>query len=116
MMELKIFCLRAGMKPAAIGAAGRKGSRVFSNEGFKMAEESKIIAKVQDRREFVKTAAKVAVTAPAAAMLLNASVKPAKAQVLYDPTLNQGAHGDDAVANDDGFFGDDGATPGDDFV
>jgi len=49
-----------------------------------MSEESKIeaiTAKVQDRRAFVKTAAKVAVTAPAAAMLLNASVKPAKASV-----------------------------------
>jgi len=84
-----------------------------------MAEESKIeavTAQVQSRRAFVKTAAKVAVTAPAAAMLLNASVKPAKARVLYDPTQNQGPFGDDAVANDDGIFGDDGATPGDDFV
>ena len=49
-----------------------------------MSEESKIeafTAQVQDRRAFVKTAAKVAVTAPAAALLLNASTKPAKASV-----------------------------------
>ena len=48
-----------------------------------MAEESKLTATVQNRRAFVKTAAKVAVTAPAAAMLLNASVKPAKAGTFY---------------------------------
>jgi hypothetical protein len=62
-----------------------------------MSEESKIgiiTAQVKSRREFVKTAAKVAVTAPAAALLLNASVKPAKARVLYDP--KQGQFGDDA--------------------
>jgi hypothetical protein len=105
------------MIPAVIGAAGpNKGSRVFLNEGYNMAEESKIIAKVQDRREFVKTAAKVAVTAPAAAMLLNASVKPAKAaEPLYGDTgdpYNTAGH-DDARQSDDGIFGDDGATPGD---
>jgi hypothetical protein len=80
-----------------------------------MSVESKIeavTAQVQSRRAFVKTAAKVAVTAPAAAMLLNASVKPAKALVsIYS--------GDDAVvvsddqaqddvitsdSGDDGFF------------
>jgi hypothetical protein len=85
-----------------------------------MSEESKIeaiTAQVQNRRAFVKTAAKVAVTAPAAAMLLNASVKPAKATVepyegdSGDP-FNTAGH-DDAVQTDDGIFGDDGATPGD---
>jgi hypothetical protein len=47
-----------------------------------MSEESKIeavAARAQSRRAFVKTAAQVAVTAPAAAILLDASVKPAKA-------------------------------------
>jgi len=47
-----------------------------------MSEETKIdavAAKVQSRRDFVKTAAKVAVTAPAATLLLDASAKPAKA-------------------------------------
>jgi hypothetical protein len=82
-----------------------------------MSEESKIeaiTATVQNRRAFVKTAAKVAVTAPAAAMLLNASVKPAKAEPAYDTgdPYNTAGH-DDAVQSDDGIFGDDGATPGD---
>ena len=82
-----------------------------------MSEESKITAQVKSRREFVKTAAKVAVTAPAAAMLLNASVKSAKAQVPYDPKQNQGWAGDDAVIVSDDQFYDDfyPVTYGDDF-
>ena len=63
-----------------------------------MSEESKIeaiTAKVQDRRAFVKTAAKVAVTAPAAALLLNASVKPAKAAIEpYGADANGGSADD----------------------
>jgi len=82
-----------------------------------MSEESKIeaiTAQVQNRRAFVKTAAKVAVTAPAAAMLLNASVKPAKATTepyadTGDP--NNAAGHDDAVQTDD--IWDDGGSPGD---
>jgi len=76
-----------------------------------MSEESKIeavAAKVQDRREFVKTAAKVAVTAPAAAMLLNASVKPAQARI--EPYTGDAAGGpaDDAIlTSDDGIGVDD---------
>jgi hypothetical protein len=40
---------------------------------------------VADRREFLKQAGKVAVTAPAVALLLNATTVPAKAVVLYGP-------------------------------
>ena len=81
-----------------------------------MSEESKIeavIAQVQSRRAFVKTAAKVAVTAPAAALLLNASAKPAKAApelyrgVSDDVSIDPGDDGsDDAVfvPGDDGLF------------
>ena len=91
-----------------------------------MSEESKT---VQSRREFVKTATKVAVTAPAAAMLLNASVKPAKAAEPYagPGTSQTPGPGDDSsiqptdIPNDD--FTDapfDGFqnvfVPGDDFV
>jgi len=68
-----------------------------------MAEEIKIESKaVQSRRAFVKTAAQVAVTAPAAAMLLSASTKSASAQ--------QSIYGDDTnftSANDRGGFEDD---------
>jgi len=56
-----------------------------------MAEKSEIetvTAQVQTRRNFVKTAAQVAVTAPAATMLLNASVKPAKAGTVYQGGSN----------------------------
>jgi hypothetical protein len=81
-----------------------------------MSEESKIeaiTATVQNRRAFVKTAAKVAVTAPAAAMLLNASVKSAKAAEPYVDTgdPNNAAGHDDAVQSDD--IWDDGGSPGD---
>jgi hypothetical protein len=73
-----------------------------------MSEESKT---AQNRREFVKTAAKVAVTAPAAAMLLNASVKPANAapgQIYGDNAFvtADDNYQDDRFVNsgDDGFF------------
>ena len=60
-----------------------------------MSEEIKIESKEQTRRKAIKTAAQVAVTAPAVGLLLNASVKSASAAVLY-------ASGDnDAVATDD---------------
>jgi len=76
-----------------------------------MVEESKIMTQVQHRRAFVKTAAKVAVTAPAAAMLLNASVKPAMAQ-----THGYITGGDDARAFTDDAQADDKiiTNPGDD--
>ena len=56
-----------------------------------MSQENKIeaVAAVapKTRRAFVKTAAQVAVTAPAVVMLLNASTKPAAAAVLYQPVI-----------------------------
>jgi len=76
-----------------------------------MSEESKT---VQNLRDFVKTAAKVAVTAPAAAMLLNASVKPANAQGFI--TYHFPFPSDATVTTDDGIddhvfnSGDDGIT------
>jgi hypothetical protein len=79
-----------------------------------MSEVSKIEAvtsQVQSRRAFVKTAAKVAVTAPAAAMLLNASVKPAKAVTSYGDDFHLINPGDDGVSGDDAVF-----NPGDDFI
>ena len=63
-----------------------------------MAEETKIesIATEQKtRRTAIKTAAQVAVTAPAVGLLLSASTKSASAAVLY------GSNDNDAVATDD---------------
>ena len=82
-----------------------------------MSEETKIeavSAHVQDRRAFVKTAAKVAVTAPAAAMLLNASVKPAHADAVVNPY----SLGDDATTTSDDNPADDVIVvdPGDDLI
>jgi hypothetical protein len=53
-----------------------------------MAEDKKVEVEVpvegqKSRRAFVKTAAQVAVTAPAVGMLLNASTKPAEAALSY---------------------------------
>ena len=60
-----------------------------------MSEEIKIEATGQTRRKAIKTAAQVAVTAPAVGLLLNASIKSASAATLY-------ASGDnDAQASDD---------------
>ena len=52
-----------------------------------MADEKKIDeneVEQKGRRAFVKTSAAVAVTAPAVAMLLTASTKPAAAQGIYN--------------------------------
>jgi len=81
-----------------------------------MSEESKteaVTTQVQNRRAFVKSAAKVAVTAPAAAVLLNASAKPAMAGVIAPYSL-----GDDAVTTSDDVPGDDVIVtdPGDDLI
>ncbi|MBT5051284.1 MAG: hypothetical protein HOM58_22505 [Rhodospirillaceae bacterium] len=43
---------------------------------------------VEERREFLKSAGKVAITAPAVALLLSANVKPASAVSLYPPVIN----------------------------
>ena len=82
-------------------------------------EENKIVPTEalgqKTRRVFVKTAAQVAVTAPAVAMLLTASTKQAGAQVapIYGLTV-----GDDGrVFNaDDSFQDDTFLVPGDDNV
>ena len=42
----------------------------------------------KNRREFVKNSAKVAVTAPAVALLLSASVKPASALTAYQAKVS----------------------------
>ena len=73
-----------------------------------MSEESKlesVTARVQSRRAFVKGAAKVAVTAPAAVMLLNA---PAKATTIPSPYEGAGGPlGDDFLSGPNFPFGDD---------
>jgi len=76
-----------------------------------MAEEPKVASintPIQSRRVFVKTAAQVAMTAPAAVLLLDASSKPAKAAEPYtgDTTehLDDASLGDDSA--DDATFGD----------
>ena len=59
--------------------------------GMNMTDETKVeeVQGAQGRRKFLKTAAQVAVTAPAAAILLNATmVRPAAAQ--YAPHLEDG--------------------------
>lgn len=43
---------------------------------------------VEERREFLKSAGKVAITAPAVALLLSANIKPASAISLYGPYEN----------------------------
>ena len=63
--------------------------------GFAMSEEIKIEATEQTRRKAIKTAAQVAVTAPAVGLLLNASIKSASAATLY------ASHDNDARASDD---------------
>ena len=57
-----------------------------------MAEETKIVTTETaqtTRRTFVKTAAQVAVTAPAVGLLLSATTKPAAAQIsAYEASTN----------------------------
>jgi hypothetical protein len=80
-----------------------------------MAEDTKIdsiISGDKTRRSLVKTAAQVAVTAPAVGLLLSASTRPASAQHIY------GA-GDAGGPTDNAFLGDDVANlgiPNDDFI
>jgi hypothetical protein len=63
-----------------------------------MAEETKIesiVSAEKTRRSAIKTAAQVAVTAPAVGLLLSASTKAASAATLY------GGDGSDATPSDD---------------
>jgi len=80
-----------------------------------MAEDTKIesiISGEKTRRSLVKTAAQVAVTAPAVGLLLSASTRPASAQHIYGT-------GDTGGPTDNGFLGDDIANagiPNDNFI
>jgi len=70
-----------------------------------MAEDNKIesiVAEQKTRRSAIKTAAQVAVTAPAVGLLLSASTKSAQAQVAYDTT----AHAHDFGINSTDVSGD----------
>jgi len=83
-----------------------------------MAEDIKVeaVTPVQTRRAFVKTAAQVAVTAPAAAMLLSASAKANVVKEPYNRSTTPGL-GDDAITTtDDGYDDVFVLDPGDDFV
>ena len=56
-----------------------------------MSDEMKDVPQAdaeKSRREFVKNSAKVAVTAPAVALLLSASVKPAAALTAYQAKVS----------------------------
>ena len=76
-----------------------------------MAEESKIEGIEKTRRSAIKTAAQVAVTAPAVAMLLSASTKAASAQRAYDQgTAGLGVEPSDGDGDDNGTL-DDAAVP-----
>ena len=80
-----------------------------------MAEETKIEAtevQKKTRRQFVKTSAQVAVTAPAVAMLLSATTKPAMAKLygIGNGTGNTGNAHDDPNKNEDIDFVHTGAT------
>lgn len=59
-----------------------------------MTDETKKDVTGQTRRKAIKTAAQVAVTAPAVGLLLSAGTKSAQAQFVYNP-------GDDFVTIDD---------------
>ena len=72
-----------------------------------MAEETKvegIVSEQKTRRSAIKTAAQVAVTAPAVGLLLSASTKAASAQRFYTDdgaTFDDGVGGDDVTVVDD---------------
>ena len=51
--------------------------------GLKMSDEIKNVTEQKTRRSAIKTAAQVAVTAPAVGLLLNASTKAASAAIHY---------------------------------
>jgi hypothetical protein len=75
-----------------------------------MAEETKvegIVSEEKTRRSAIKTAAQVAVTAPAVGLLLSASTKSASAAVQYVHTANGSYLTDDGVTFDDGLGNDD---------
>jgi hypothetical protein len=80
-----------------------------------MGDEIKIesiVAEQKTRRSAIKTAAQVAVTAPAVGLLLSAGTKSAQAQLRYNTTLP--LTGDDTFKADDS--GQDDGTRGDDTI
>jgi len=82
--------------------------------GFNMADEIKIegiVSEEKTRRSAIKTAAQVAVTAPAVGLLLSASTKGAMAQNAYSKVGDDSLIQDDAGAHDT-TFGDDGVSGG----
>lgn len=72
--------------PVIVRSSGKRG---FVKKGLVMEVEKKTVAP-KSRREFMKTTAQVAVAAPAVAVLLQASTKPAVAAPDYDPTNGTG--------------------------
>jgi hypothetical protein len=85
--------------------------------GFLMAEEEKVEGGQKNRREFVKTAAQVAIATPTAMILLNGTSKAQAAESAY-PNQTSGS-GDDfsGITSDDAGSDDPiSSTPGDDFV
>jgi hypothetical protein len=84
----------------------------ISKRGNDMAEETKIesiVSEQKTRRSAIKTAAQVAVTAPAVGLLLSAGTKAAMAQSAYcgddcqvgDDFVSPSNPGDDFTAGDD---------------
>ena len=92
-----------------------------STTGFDMAEEIKIETTEKTRRSAIKTAAQVAVTAPAVGLLLSASTKAASAQSIYGLRGDDVAFADNPInGNNDQFTNggnaDDFISQGDDLV
>jgi len=86
-----------------------------------MAEETKIETTEQKtRRTAIKTAAQVAVTAPAVGLLLSASTKSASAATLYIHDRNDIKPSDDPITANNNFtdlgIGGDTGTLGDSFT
>jgi hypothetical protein len=79
-----------------------------------MAEETKIETTGQTRRKAIKTAAQVAVTAPAVGLLLSAGTKSALAVQVYNPGDDFQSVDDTLATNggalSDGILGDDAIT------
>jgi hypothetical protein len=74
-----------------------------------MAEETKIegiVSQEKTRRSAIKTAAQVAVTAPAVGLLLSAGTKSAMAQAAYGPHAGDHSSSDDSGFDDPISFSD----------
>ena len=87
----------------------------ISERGNDMAEETKIesiVTEQKTRRSAIKTAAQVAVTAPAVGLLLSAGTKSAMAQAAYTRIGDDGKYIDDASLFHDDYSAGDDTTPG----